>query len=42
FTPTQQLAITSAAEHFTAIIARQIMRRSDLQERLSSNETLKN
>lgn len=40
--PIQQLAITSAAEHFTAILARQIMRRSDLQERLSINETLKN
>ena len=42
FTPIQQLAITSAAEHFTAIIARQIMQRTDLQERLSVNESLKN
>lgn len=41
FTPVQQLAITSAAEHFTAIIARQIMQRTDLQERLSINEDLK-
>ena len=39
--PIQQLAITAAAEHFTAIIARQIMQRQDLQERLSANETLK-
>lgn len=38
----QQLAITAAAEHFTAILAHQIMRREDLQQRLSSNETLKN
>lgn len=42
FTPTQQLAITAAAEHFTAILARQIMQRTDLQDRLSSNFALKN
>lgn len=42
FTPVQQLAITSAAEHFTAIMARQIMQREDFQERLSSNPALKN
>lgn len=37
-TPRQSLAVTAAAEHFTAILAKQLMSREDFHERLQDAE----